>query len=269
MNQTQAKFYFELLKKGEKQKSQIGKTIQASHKFKALERAGILTFEGRGRGECLVVTQPENYQKFLAKNFPQGDPTGENAPQSAIESNARLRNSKKSTHTKTDHVIFLRGTTDAYVNGERVSLTEKTEKFGLFATKLDHLRVEKLCFIENKDTFLCAEKIIPKDYILFHPYGSTGEELVKKIEAKEILVFPDYDYVGLNTYLRFKEKHPQTRLYTTEDYDFLYANHSTPFDEKKKKPSELVLNSKDPVVIEIREQLEKNHKFLEQQALFY
>ena len=84
---------------------------------------------------------------------------------------------------------------------------------------------------------------------------------------KGILVFVDYDFNGLDEYLRIKEVFTNAELYLPTNYSELFEKHSASLKGNKAKMSNAVKNSKDSIVMKIREQVARTNRFLEQEIL--
>jgi hypothetical protein len=94
---------------------------------------------------------------------------------------------------------------------------------------------------------------------------------VRKISAEAILVFPDYDFKGLHSYLLVKGVLPKTELYVPNNYDTLFETKSRTIKTRQgreQQPSKQVLESKEDIVIRIRTDIFRNKRYLEQQAIF-
>ena len=100
-----------------------------------------------------------------------------------------------------------------------------------------------------------------------HKYGRIGKESISKIRAKEVLVFVDFDFNGLDEYLRIKKVFTNAKLYLPSNYNELFDKHSASLKGNKAKMSNPVKNSKDSIVIQIREQVARTNRFLEQEIL--
>lgn len=273
MNKNQARFYFNLKKKSSIPRSSIPSAALNHTYFHNLLEDGIIAYASpkRGGGRVIVIKQPEKYEQRLKKRFPEGDPTQKLQPRNAIESHAYYNNSKIGKGTSETPIVFLRGNHPIHVNGQSVDLRHHTKHFSLFATLLQELHTPQLCLVENKEPFLKAEKVISQAYTFMHMYGRIGKGLLKKLKVEEILVFSDYDYVGLNEYITCKAYCEKTTFHMPDNFESLFQKGAKPLKEGREygqKPSEQVKNSKDPLVCQLREQIARTGRFLEQEALF-
>jgi len=257
----------ELLKMQKIASKKISKGMQNSIAFKNLVRSEIIKSEkSLNGGFNYVVNKQDELLKHFKSKFP--NPISETA--SSI-SNIKTFKDSKARKRPSNKVVFLRGKQKLYVNGEYLDLAYHTKYFDLFSVKLKSVSTEKICIVENLDTFLIAEEIISSDYLFLHSYGRLGKELLKSIQTKEILVFSDYDYTGLKEYLLVKSVFETAGFYLPENYDDIFIQLAKPLKKKNggaQKPTKAILESDNEIVIKIREQLLKTGKFLEQQALF-
>ncbi len=270
MNKKEGDFYFNLLEKKKMPLSRVGKIEESSPFQQLLEAEIIVKKEKRGRGN-LVLEREAAFQAFLQRNFPSGDTRGENAATNRIESAKKYRNSKVASEEIP--IAWLRGQQPISVNGHKIDyLPFLCERFSLFSAVIKSLHCQHLCFVENKEAFLKAEQVIPAQYTFLHPYGRVGEALMKTIKAETIMVFSDYDYIGLNEYLLIKEHLPQATLFIPDNFEALHATYTRDLKKKSsgevQKKSARVKQSQDPAVRRVCKTIETTNKFLEQEALF-
>jgi hypothetical protein len=228
--------------------------------------SGIVLKSSVGRGYVYELNKEKRqvFENWFAKKFPNADIEVINRASSI----AKLKDSKKSKEKSV--IVFLKGNKQVEVNKEIIDLQEYTKKFGFFACVLESLKTEKLCFVENKESFLQAEKVISQDYVFVHSYGRIGKNLLEKIQTNEVLIFSDYDYIGLNEYLKCKSVFENTNFFVPENYDLLfekYAKEITLNRKKGQKASKYVLASQDEIVLKICQDLQTKQKFLEQESL--
>lgn len=256
--------FFENLLIEKQQESQIPRSVLKSDEFKNLLDSEIVICEKSGRGKIYKISDKTSFVKFINNRFPHVY----FSEASKVNNVAKYRNSK-AEKTKNTNVIFLRANLEIEINNKIVDLEYYTSNFGFFACNLESLKTKNLCFVENLDTFLIAEKLLTFNFVFFHTYGRVGKDLVKKISAEKILVFSDYDFVGLNEYLNFCDIHKNVTFYMPDNYEKLFTSYSKSLDKNaKQRPSKKVLYSQDEIVVKIREQLFKTSHFLEQQSLF-
>jgi len=264
LKETEYNFYYKL-KRQSVHKTEIPKTIIDSNVFSTLVKGGIVGKERVGRGHIYQVVKPAEFDRFLSSAFPNPDISVSNKSDNI----SKFRDSK-ATATEGKRITFLRGFKNVIVNDQEIDLAKYTDNFGLFATELKSLETPKICFVENLDTFLEADRRIKGEFVFIHTYGRIGNEQIKSINAVDVLVFSDYDFIGLNEYLKFKSHFPSAKFFIPENYDYLFQKFSKPLkkkDEGQQKPSEVVKNSTDAVVVKIREQVLRTNHFLEQQIV--
>ncbi|TAG06641.1 MAG: hypothetical protein EAZ44_02015 [Cytophagia bacterium] len=243
-------------------------TVKNSVYFQNLLSTNVILLEGNWKRGSIKLNENEKdyFNTFLKNNFPS-----EITQQIDRATNIKSLRNSKSRKTESNIIVFLRGNQQIKINGIEVDLALHTHNFGLFSTVLESLVCDKICFVENLYSFLNVEKLITDDYIFVHTYGRLGEKLLDKIQTNEVLVFSDYDFVGLNEYLKFKEKFTKTTFFVPENYHFLFQTYSRPLKDTQKetsqKPSERVQNSTDEVAIKIRNQIFETQHFLEQEIL--
>lgn len=249
--------------------SAIPETVKKTNYFQNLvESKVIILAEGNWKRGSIKLNENElvYFDAFLKNNFPS-EITQEIDRANNIKA---LRNSKGRS-TESNMIVFLRGNQVIKINGIKVDLTFYIQNFGLFSSVLESLVCDKICFVENLYAFINVEKVITEDYVFVHTYGRVGEKLLDKIQTKEVLVFSDYDFVGLDEYLKFKEKFEKTTFFVPENYDFLFQTYSRPLKHTKKvtsqKPTERVQNATDETVVRLRNQVFQMQRFLEQEIL--
>lgn len=260
--------FLQKLKAGKISYSTIPKSVKNSPYFENLMAAKVIVLEGHAQRGFIRLNEEESdyFEQFLKTNFPND--MSERI--SRAENIKSLRNSKARA-SPSNSIVFLRGNQKIKVNGLEVDLSFYNQNFGLFSTALQNLSCQKICFVENLAPFLNAEKLISHDYIFMHTYGRVGENLLQKIQAEEVLVFSDYDFIGLDEYLKFKQQFENTSFFMPPDYQSLFDKYSRPLANKNKetsqKPSKNVQESTDEIVTNIRNQIFKTQRFLEQEIL--
>ncbi len=258
--------YFQLLKTEKLLSSQVPKALLENNDFKNMIDGGIIAKSSVGRGYVYELNEEKRqvFENWFAKKFPNS----EIEVTDRASSIAKFKDSKKSKEKSV--IVFLKGNKPIKINNETIDLQDYTQKFGFFACVLESLKTDKLCFVENKESFLKAEKVISQDFVFIHSYGRIGKNLLEKIQINELLVFSDYDYVGLNEYLKCKSFFENTNFFVPENYDLLfeqYAKEITLNRKKGQKASRNVLASQDEIVLRICQDLQTKQKFLEQESL--
>jgi len=261
MNQTDYKYFTELLN-GEISLSKLPNRLVRGTAFQNLRDAGIIDVMKAGRGRNVKIINQESFEKFLQINFP--DAIENNTRASNI---AKFRNSKAVSSQGYD-ICFLRGYKAIQINDANFDLNEFTTKYGLFAFANSTIRVNKLCIVENLEAFMNAHNIFGEDFTFLHRYGRMGTSILNKITAEEVLVFSDYDLIGLNEYLLIKRVFPSALLHVPENFDLLFSKYSTILPEKQ-TASASVKDSKEELVIKLRDKILQTNRFLEQEILLH
>ena len=262
MLKTEFNFYTRLKNESTILLNSIAESIKKSDNFQRLKSSKIIIVDPKIRGAKCKINKLELYNKFYKDTFPNAHITVE----TEIDNQLKYK-STKATQIEKDRVIFIRGFKDIEVNGKVIDLKNITEDFILFSTVLKSLKSENICFIENLQPFLEAEKIISKEYIYIHFYGRfPKEKILKLIECKQYLHFSDYDFVGMNEYLRAKKVYVDAKFFIPNDYDELFKLYSIP----RKKKDTIYKDVKDTNltdIVKIREEIKENNLFLEQQIV--
>lgn len=261
MKEVDFKIYKKLSEDGGISKSGIPSTVERSNAFNNLLNAEILDIAKVGRGLKVFVNKKVQFEKFFKTTFPN-----QQSKKSKSGNIKKYRNSK-ATLIKNKPIFLFRGFDSTFINGNSIDLKSYTQNFGVFATIPNSVKCKKLCFVENLEAFLNAEKLLGKDNIFAHKYGRIGKQSIQMFDADEILVFVDYDFNGLDEFLRIKEVFNEAKLFVPKNYDELFVNYSFNLKKNKAKMSRRVLNSNEPIVIKIREQVARSNKFLEQEIL--
>ncbi len=246
--------------------SMLPMTVSCSPDWKNWLDAGFIEMERRGSSMSFRVIDREALRTIFYQKFPdEADADG-----SAVD-NVRAFGDSKARARTSQGVCFLRGWQPVLLNGHTMDLGEATQQFGLFAAVLGDLKTDRICIVENLDSFLHAENVVGTDWLLLHTYGRVGKEWLQKINCREMLVFSDYDFVGLEEFLRVREAFPEAQFFIPEQYETLWVKYAKPLkkrDDGEQLATRRVSESQHPIVVSIREQLLRTGKFLEQQALF-
>jgi len=266
-NKTFYNFLNKILNEDRLPSSSISKSVKNSGDFNTLLNGGFIEYaSSKTGGGVYYVKNKEALSKYFSNKFPEELQN----TNSAIGNINTFRNTKAGKR-ESQNIILIRGFKTVLLNDSKINLEEYTNKFGTFSAQLNSLKTEKVCFVENLDSYLLAEQVIGKDYVFIHTYGGIGRPTVIKVKAKEILVFPDYDFKGLHNYLLVKSVFSFSELFVPLNYIKLFNKKSRTIKTKQgreQQPSNEVKESNEEIVVKIRTQIYKNKKFLEQQALF-
>ena len=260
-------FLKELIELKRMPQSCIAKSILHSKDIKILETAKIIELKTAiNKGKYYEVTNEKQLQQYFKNLFPNDISDIFTAIQ-----NAKSFGDSKARKKESQRVLLLRGYNKIIANNQEVDLFEYTKKFNVFAIQLNQLKANKICFVENLDCFIIAEKTINNEYTFIHTYGRLSVKNFRNIETTEILFCPDYDFIGLNEYLKIKSIYPNTKLFFPDNYDELFKKFPKPLKKKNGKaqqPIKQVLDSQEEVVIKVCKHLIETKHFLEQQIIF-
>jgi hypothetical protein len=261
MKEVDFKIYKELFDNKSISKSLIPKSILESEIYKNLFLSKILESQKNGRGFKIIVSKEKEFKSFFETSFPLQE-----VSKSKSGNIKKFRNSK-AVKINSIPIFLFRGFKFHQINEQLVNIKKYTSDFGLFSAIPNSVDTDKICFVENLETFLNAEKLLGQEYLFLHKYGRIGKESISKIKAIEVCVFVDYDFNGLDEYLRIKQVFANAQLFLPENYNELFDKHSVSLKENKAKMSNAVKNSKDIIVVQIREQIARTNRFLEQEIL--
>ncbi len=261
-NETELRALQRLELEGRVAGSQVPKTVRNGNAFQQLLSAGILVEIRSGAGRAITVADVGVFTNFLNVRYPGRADIRE---AEAIANVARYRHTKAGQKTAF-RVVLLRGRGEIELNGEPYDLGKATAQFGCASCIMPHIRAERICVVENLDTFSMAETLLG-DRTFVHPYGRIGKHTFGGLETDDLLHFGDYDFTGLADFLRLKSTFPSARLHLPDNLEELWQVYSTPLKAKANAPDR-VLCSTRPEVKRVLHLLADTGKFLEQQALF-
>lgn len=266
-NKTFYNFILKILKEGKINASSISPSVKKSGDFTTLLNGKFISYsQAVTGGGSYLLTDKKNLQLFFKIKFPNELQDS----YSAIGNIGTYRNTKAGKRIS-QNVILVRGFKNITINSEIVELEKFTNLFGTFSAQVNKLETDKICIVENLDSFLLTEKVIDKEFVFIHTYGGLGKSVLNKFKAKEILIFPDYDYKGLQNYLMVKKVFPKAEIFIPKNYEELFKTYSRTIKTKQgreQNPSKEVKESVDENVVKIRTDIYKSKRFLEQQALF-
>jgi len=262
MKEVDYKTYKNILENNSISFKKIPKSVINSDIFKGLLNANILEIVKAGRGRKVTIIKESKFKEFFKNSFPE-----KNVSQTKSGNIKKYRDSKATSKTERFHTFLLRGFTEVKINNKVIDLKYHITNFGVFAISNSNIECIKVCFVENLETFMKAEKLLGKDYLFVHKYGRIGLNSLSFFKSKEYLVFVDYDFNGLDEYLRIKKVFNDAKIYLPSNYDNAFNKYSKTLKGNKAKMSNAVKRSKDKIVIKIREQVAKTNKFLEQEFL--
>lgn len=264
MSPTEINFYQGLLKLKIVNQSSIPKSVINSTEFKQLLGSKILCDEKSGKGRKYFIKNLESYKQWLSRKSNIVD----DAVETKFQSVGKYRDSK-AVKINQASFYFLRGMEKLKIQNEEIDLGYFTNNFKAFLSPNLNFSCEKACVVENKESFLMAEKLFEGDWVFLHKYGRWGRQDFNGLLVDQLMVFSDYDLVGLNEYLEIKEANATAQLYVPDNFEDLFDKYSKGTDKLLGQiMTEKVKVSLDPSVIEIRELVIRSNRFLEQEALF-
>lgn len=263
MNQTDFNTYKKLKEYSFLTEKAIPKTVLNSSHFQGLVSALVLQKRKSGRGFRYEVNKKNEFENFFKTYFPEDIEIRDKSD------NVRKFRNSKIQKTASTPIFMLRGFETIKVNGNDLNLGEYTNKFKLFACNAEKIEAKQICIVENLDTFLVAENLLGKNFVFLHKYGRIGKESLGSLFAQQLLVFVDYDFNGLEEFLRIKEVVAFAQLYVPENYEELFEKYSQSLKGNKAEMTNRIKQSLDSNVIKIRESIIRNNRFLEQQYWKY
>ncbi|HLU94706.1 MAG TPA: hypothetical protein VKZ54_11300 [Membranihabitans sp.] len=263
MNQTEFRTYQKLKVKRALTQNAIPKSVLNSTQFNGLISSGILKKEKSGRGFRIYVERFDEFDRFFHTYFPEPGDVMNKAD------NVRMFRNSKISQTQTLPVFLLRGFQGVEVDGNPVDLEYFTRQFNMFACAGKDIATDKLCLVENLDTFLVAEKLLGEAYVFVHKYGRVGKASLEMFDPQEVCVFVDYDFNGLDEYLRIKEVFVFAELFVPADFEVLFSRFSKSLSGNRASMSNRVRNSDLSEVVRIRDMVVRTNRFLEQQYWKY
>ncbi|WP_116787808.1 hypothetical protein [Flavobacterium psychrotrophum] len=259
MTQTDFNTYKKFRQEGSITEKALPTTILKSHHFQGLLSATIIEKERSGRGFRFEVKRPVEFETFFSTHFPEDITVTDKTD------NVRKFRNSKAKKIQSVPIFMLRGFKPLEVNDQILELKHYTEQFKLFACNAQSIKADKICIVENLDTFLIVENLLGPEYIYLHKYGRIGKDSLAVFSVEELLVFVDFDFNGLDEFLRIREALPQAQLYVPDNYEALFGKYSQSLSGNKAEMTTRIKDSGDKNVIMIRESILRNNRFLEQQ----
>lgn len=263
MNQIDFRTYKKLKEDSFLTEKAIPKTVLSSPHFKGLVSSLIIEKTRSGRGFRYKINKPTEFDNFFTAYFPEDIEIKDKSD------NVRKFRNSKIQKTVSTPIFMLRGFETIRINGNELNLEDYTSKFQIFACNAERIEAKHICIVENLDTFLAAEKLLGKNYVFLHKYGRIGKESLNCLSTKSLLVFVDYDFNGLEEFLRIKEVFDFAQLHIPENYNELFNKYSQSLKGNKAEMTNRIKQSRDINVIRIRESIIRNNRFLEQQYWKY
>ena len=218
-------------REGQVARMQVPGTVRSSSDYSLLLQTEILKEIRRGAGRVVTVKDAEAFTRYLDSKYP-----GRAAEQEVCAiANVHRYRSSKAGRKQAFGVVLLRGEGTVKWNGHAHDLGRATERIGCSACLRPRLRAERICIVENLDTFTQAESLLG-NWTFVHPYGRIGTDTFAGLEADELLHFGDYDFTGLADFLRLRARFPNVRLYLPDALEELWSRYARPLKDKGHGP---------------------------------
>ena len=247
----------------------------------SLVHGGVLEWRRSSAGEVLAVALPDDFARFLARNFPDAATVpGEAAPR--VLGLARFRDTK-ALRGIGSQIAVLRGwgNAPALLQGETpVDVAGATQQHGLFAFSLadgaDYRLRGPVAVIENPTLFFAFERLGLDLPLALYTQGRLSRRLLAWLTAQadaaiRVVHFGDYDPVGLADYLRLRRSlGERATLYRPASLPELFERFSKPGLLTGRKSQVLLgtlRTAQDPDVRQIVALIDLWNGGLEQEAL--
>jgi hypothetical protein len=263
VNQTDFRTYKKLKEDSFLTEKVIPKTILHSQHFQGLVTSLIIEKTKSGRGFRYKINKPTEFDNFFTTYFPEDIQIKDKSD------NVRKFRNSKIQKTVSTPIFMLRGFDTVRINDNELNLADYTSKFQIFSCAANKIEATHICIVENLDTFLVAEKLLGNRFVFLHKYGRIGKDSLKCLSTNHLLVFVDYDFNGLEEFLRIKEVIEFAQLHIPENYDELFLKYSQSLKDNKAEMTNKIKQSRDVNVVKIRESIIRNNRFLEQQYWKY
>jgi len=241
--------------------STIGR-IKKDTEFNRMVSSRTIEKERKGAGHIWVVKNRDVLIENKNYYFPEDKEDIDDSMGERYK-NIRTKRNSKVTSRKSYRLFFLRSHIDVMLNGQSVTTTESKP----LGTQLDSLIADKICFVENLESFMEDSYFINKGWTLLYVNGRIGEEFLECIKADEVQHWGDLDYIGLNEFSVIKEKFSSAVLYIPKNYFLEVEKYGMKITTEQKASDKLLkLSKKDKKVASILEYLQKNNLFLEQEG---
>lgn len=205
-------------------------------RLQALFDAEVLQEERAGAGLRVAVKKRAAFQLFLEKTYPAGLTGGKEELPFRARAVAELRDSKKAKG-RCPATVLLRGFRGCVLNADDTSLEVAawTAQAGVAVVVRDRLAhwnfTGVIAVVENLEVFWNIEKVEPKVDLALFAEGRLDKRILDWLASPlmqdaRIMHFGDYDPVGLDEYLRFKEVCPgRIELYRPPNLEELFRKY--------------------------------------------
>jgi hypothetical protein len=159
----------------------VGHSIKRTSDFTILINGGFIEHLPAKTGGNYFIKNREALEKYFADKFPI-----ENGNVFTAVGNVNSMRNTKVGKRDSQNIILIRGQETVLLNGIEIDLKNYTDTYGTFSAALKSLEANKVCFVENLDSYLLAEQVIKKGYVFIHTYGGIGKSVISKTIAKAI-----------------------------------------------------------------------------------
>lgn len=265
----------ELLESGSIPSSRLSRPMR--ERLAALFHVGALSDVKAGGGRRVTVTDPEAVRRWVNSAYPSGLAGTERDLPPRAESVANFADSKRGRPIGV-RLVYMRGfgTTALNRSSGTMPLASLTRDFGVAAAIIDPAdpwRMDGvLALVENLESFLHTEHVVSGVDAALWYQGRIAERLVDWLVAMpdlRMLHMPDYDPVGLGTYLRIRARvGDRVRLFVPDDLEVRVARFGKAvlLSDSIAELSR-VRTDADPAVRGVLEVIDRHGKGLEQEAL--
>lgn len=244
------------------------------------ERKGCISIQKAGKGRVFKVVDEKTLEWELARLAPKKD---------LDDLPARVQNLAKNSNTKAgqttlDFSYFLCKAvgSDVFVDG--IDVSEITKSIGCFALPVGDGSNGVKC---NSSLILVENQLLfddlrwaPKDFkgVILYYAGNLSARLrswLKKCSFASVILFPDYDAVGINNFANIVEMIPDAQWYWIDDWKNKLIEHGSSELRKKGNQDALFENLwnrfkedgfPDADLENLMTEIRKQGKMLEQEA---
>lgn len=252
-------------------------------------RTGAVSIQRKGRGILYRIIDRAVIEQHLSQLIPLEANQIIGAPKRAANIGLS-RSSKSGMHTHEYSYILLKARGNAVwhkTDGQQLNLLANQQQLGVTALKLgddnhdDWRSSNPLWLVENQEVFDQLDWLPSNDAATVLWYSGNLQNnlihwLAKDMRAEKIILFADYDGVGMQNYLRIKRKlaeHVQfwlmpnwrTKLNRYGNNE-LWQKTSTQFDDSV--PELIKLCATETEFLELIKAMQKNGLALEQEAVW-
>ena len=184
-----------------------------------LEDLGFLSKQKRGNGQVYVLNDCHGYRQWEANIFPEGTESASLSGKSRSEAGKTLRDTKLSSQTSPFLEMRLHSSQKCMTLGS----------MNWYYQNSDYKLNGTVVLIENLRTFLKSEIIFPESEVVIRYDGIISDVIIEILSNSDckIIIAPDYDPVGVLSYIRLKDKiSDRTEFYLPKNLNDLFSSYS-------------------------------------------